>query len=53
MIVGSMDKHEEQSGFKETEQQKRSQRIIIVLFFLAMISAGAFILLRLLAERMP
>jgi hypothetical protein len=53
MMVSGVEKHDEHAVPEETDQQTRSQRIFIVLFFLAMLSAGVFLILKLLLDWMP
>jgi hypothetical protein len=53
MTIGTSYEHKEKNELEETTHTKRLQRIIAVLFFLALLSLGAFILLRLVLERTP
>jgi hypothetical protein len=53
MNTGTAYERKEQNGVQEPNQSKRSQRIIAILFLLALLSLGAFILLRLLLEQVP
>jgi len=52
-MVGNMNAQDEQTVLHETEQQKRTRKIIVVLFFLAVLSVVTYILLQLFVERMP
>ena len=53
MIAGTAFERNEQNGEQESDHAKRSQRIFVILFILALLSLGAFILLRLLLEQAP
>jgi hypothetical protein len=53
MNAGIADERKEKNELQETNHPKRSQWIIVILFLLALLSLGAFILLRLLLERTP
>ena len=53
MNVGTDSDNEEKNRLRETNHAKRLQRIIAVLFFMALLSLGAFILLLLLLDRTP
>jgi hypothetical protein len=53
MNAGTLGEQREQTTVKETNQRRKPQRIIVILFLLAVLSIGAFILLRFFVERMP
>jgi uncharacterized membrane protein len=54
MNARTLDEQKEQTGIKETDQRRiKPQRIIFILFLLAIISIAAFILLRFFVDRMP
>jgi hypothetical protein len=53
MNAGTAFDNEEKKRLQEINHAKRLQRIIAVLFFMALLSLGAFILLRLLLDRTP
>ncbi len=53
MTAGTAFERKEENGLQKPNHSKRSQRIIAILFLMALLSLGAFILLRLLLEQAP
>jgi hypothetical protein len=48
MNAGTINEHNDKNGLHETDQKQKSQRIILVLFLLAFLSLGVYIVLQLL-----
>jgi hypothetical protein len=53
MNAGTLGEQREQTDIKGTDQRRKPQRIIVVLFLLALLSIGAFIVLRFFIQLMP
>ena len=53
MNAGTLDEQREQSDGSKTSRRRKPERVIFILFLLAVLSIGAFILLRLFVEQMP
>ncbi len=51
MNAGSINAKNDKNGLHETDQKQKSQWIIMVLFLLAFLSLGVYIVLQILMER--
>jgi len=51
MVAGTINEHNDKNRLHVSDQKLKSQRIILVLFLLAFLSLGVFIVLQLLMGR--